>query len=69
MVLILRYLKIKGVNSLKNSINASKMTKIIMDAIVYFARRHKSSKFDDDDDDDDDGSGQVVVMAMLYPGH
>ena len=38
MVLILRYLKIKGVNSLKNSINASKMTKIIMDAIVYFAR-------------------------------
>ena len=24
-----------------------------MDIIVYFARRHKSSKFDDDDDDDD----------------
>ena len=38
MVLILHYLKIKGVNSLKDSINASKMTKIIMDAIVYFAR-------------------------------
>ena len=25
-----------------------------MGIIVYFARRHKSSKFDDDDEDDDD---------------
>ena len=40
-----------------------------MDFIVYFARRHKSSKFDDDGDVDGDDDGDVGDNRDFKIGH